>query len=486
MPDSAERWWFRSCLAALFAGLLVYSQTLAFSWDEGFHLLAAQLIRSGKRPYLDFCFPQTPLNAYVNAAWMNLFGDTWRAAHVLATFWVAAAAYLTGDFLLTRFPVTRWRLALALAGAASVALHSQVVLFGTIGQSYGICLFLSVAAFRLAVVAVERNSALWAAGAGGMAGAAAASSLLTAPVAPVLLLWLLFRNRAGSRWGKLPAFLIAAAIPFLPVLRLFLLGRQQTLFNVLQYQLLFRRVKWAGATGQDISALSSWIDSAQGLSLVLLGAAGAWFLWRKREWSRERRGEFQLALWMAVAIALELATAHPTFERYFLLVVPFIAIPAMAGLYLIGSQLAGADRPLPAAVLIIVLFALGLGRAIYEDRDSYSWHDCEKIALQIDKVTPRGAPIWTDELFFFLTRRIPADGMQFAYAHDLDLPPAQAAALHIVPLAELHRRSLTGTYQTIAACADGDDTEKLELASVYHQKENIRDCPIYWDWSGPK
>ena len=64
-PSHPSSPWLRlSALAALlFAGLLLYSQTLAFAWDEGFHLLAAQLIKAGKRPYLDFCFPQTPLNA---------------------------------------------------------------------------------------------------------------------------------------------------------------------------------------------------------------------------------------------------------------------------------------------------------------------------------------------------------------------------------------------------------------------------------------
>ena len=60
------------------AGLILYSQTYAFAWDEGFHLLAAQLIDAGKRPWLDFCFPQTPLNAYWNAGWMRVFGESWR------------------------------------------------------------------------------------------------------------------------------------------------------------------------------------------------------------------------------------------------------------------------------------------------------------------------------------------------------------------------------------------------------------------------
>src|SRR5580692_5196741 len=122
----------------LFGGLLLYSQTQAFAWDEGFHLLAAQLILAGKRPYLDFCFPQTPLNAYLTAGWMRLFGDTWRAAHALSAIWVAAAAFLTADFVRSRFPASGWRWGGALAALVAVGMNSQVVLFGTIGQSYGL------------------------------------------------------------------------------------------------------------------------------------------------------------------------------------------------------------------------------------------------------------------------------------------------------------------------------------------------------------
>src|SRR5207253_10790132 len=54
--------------------LVVYSQVRAFAWDEGFHLLTAQSINAGKRPYIDFCFSQTPLIAYWNAFWMRMLG----------------------------------------------------------------------------------------------------------------------------------------------------------------------------------------------------------------------------------------------------------------------------------------------------------------------------------------------------------------------------------------------------------------------------
>jgi hypothetical protein len=473
-------------VALLFAGLTLYSQTQAFSWDEGFHLLAAQLILGGKRPYLDFCFPQTPLNAYFTAGWMRLFGDTWRAVHVLATMWVAGAAFLTADFIRSRFPVPGWRLAGALAAVVAVGMNSQVVLFGTIGQSYGMCLFLVVAAFRLAIVTVERRGASWAAAAGFMAGAAAASSLLTAPVAPVLLVWIALRNRAGSRWGKLAGYLGGGAIAFLPVAWLYRQGPRQVLFNLVLYQLRYRHVNWTGAAGQDITTLTSWIDSAQGLSLILLAGAGVWFIARQSDWRRERRAEFYLSLWLALALTAELATAHPTFERYFLLVVPFVAIPAIAGLYTVALRLAGEDRPRFAAICFIVLLTLGLGKAIYEDSDSYSWKDTAEIARKVDQITPPGAALWADELIYFLLRRPPSDGMEFAYAHSIDMPAGQAASLHILTQTELRRRAAAGAYQTVAACYDTDNTDAVKVVDLYRQKATVKDCTVYWDWAGPR
>src|SRR6266567_3257291 len=84
--------------------LMVYAVLRAFSWDEGFHLLAAQLIEKGQKPYLDFCFPQPPLNAYWNAFWMHLFGDNWRVPHIVAALLTGAAILMAADYILTRFP----------------------------------------------------------------------------------------------------------------------------------------------------------------------------------------------------------------------------------------------------------------------------------------------------------------------------------------------------------------------------------------------
>jgi len=444
--------------------------------------LAAQLILAGKRPYLDFCFPQTPLNAYLTAGWMRVFGETWRAVHALEAIWVAAAAFLTADFVRSRFPVPGWRLAGALAATVAVGMNSQVVIFGTIGQSYGLSLFLIVAAYRLAVVAVERTGVSLAAAAGFLAGAAAGSSLLTAPVGPVLLVWIYLQNRAGNHWAKITGFLTSGAISWLPIAWLYRQGPQQTIFNVILYQLKYRH-KWNGATGQDVTTLTSWIDSAQGLSMGLLALAGIWFLLRNCEWERERRAEFYLSLWLALAVGLELATAHPTFERYFLLVVPFVTIPAIAGLYAVGERLAGPDRPLHVAYFLIFILTLGLGRALYSDSTSYTWTDTEKIAHKVDEITPRGGSILADELIYFLMRRPAPDGMEFSYAHEIEqMPAAQAASLHILTASELRRRTAAGEYKTVAACYDTENTDAAKVPDLYRQKEEVKDCTVYWDF----
>src|SRR5689334_11452712 len=91
--------WFRSrspalalaaACALVTAVLLLDSRPVAFGWDEGFHLLAPQSIASGKIPSLDFCFPQPPLDAYLNAELIQLSGADWHVIHLFAAIFAAA------------------------------------------------------------------------------------------------------------------------------------------------------------------------------------------------------------------------------------------------------------------------------------------------------------------------------------------------------------------------------------------------------------
>src|SRR5580700_10547785 len=297
---AGSHWIVRALVALVAAVLGTYAQTRAFAWDEGWHLVAAQSIDRGKRPYLDFCFPQTPLNAYWNAGWMRLFGETWRTPHAVAGAMTTLAVLLTAGYLLHRFPAPGWRLATAAAAVCSFGLNIMVVEFGTIAQAYALCLFLIVSAFLCSVAAVDRETP-WGAGAAGFLACAAANcSLLTAPVAPVLLGWMLFCNRAGNRWAKLTAFAAGSAVAFLPLAWLFTQGPQQTIFNVLHYNLLYRQREWAGAVPHNFGEWFAWSGSPQAWMLGLLALAGLFFIRRRSGWEPAQRREFYLCAWLAI------------------------------------------------------------------------------------------------------------------------------------------------------------------------------------------
>src|SRR5258706_4832110 len=304
-------------LVSIAAALIAYSQTRAYAFDEGFHLLAAQLIVQGTRPYLDFLFPQTPLNAYWNAEWMRIFGQSWRVAHAIAAIMTWGAVMLASDYVYRRFREPRWRTLAALFTAFAVGLNVAVFEYGTLAQAYGLCLFLIVAAFRVSILAVERQSLLMPMLAGFFSVAAAASSLLTAPVAPVLLIWMLVVNRVGNRASKLASFALGAVIGSIPVLWLLLKSPQQVIFGILQYHLFYRQVEWPGASRPDLEVPLGWIDYAPALALILLSVGGLWLVYRS-DWERSWKNEFYLCGCLALAETIHLLNVHPTFSRYFL------------------------------------------------------------------------------------------------------------------------------------------------------------------------
>ena len=468
-------------VAVLAASLLVYSQTRAFAWDEGFHLLAAQLIKAGRRPYLDFCFSQTPLNAYWNAGWMWVSGESWRTAHGVAAILTAGAVFLTADFVFTRLPVTNWRFAVAFAAAVLTGLNITVFEYGTIAQAYGICLFLTVAAFRLTILVPHREGWLLPAGAGFLASAAAGSSLLTATVAPVLLAWLLIHNRAGSRWVKFAAFVAGALVPFLPMLWLFTQSPQAVWFGIFEYNGLYRQVDWPGAIRHNAEVLTYWIDSSQALTLGSLAVVGVFFVLNS-EWDRARRAEFYLCGWLASATAAELCTPHPTFQRYFLLIVPFLAVLGAVGVYAVTLRAWNPARPGWPVLALALLVALGLAKSLYEKREVYNWPYFEQVARKVDEVTPLGGMLFADEQIYFLTRRRPPSGFELADSHKLELlAPEVARALHIVPKSEVDRRVAAGVFDTIATFEDDEDVlTAWGLARTYAHKTEVGDCSVYW------
>lgn len=480
MSHRREIQWLRATIAAITAVLVGYAVTYSLTWDEGFHLVAAQLIRAGKKPYVDFLFAQTPLNAYWNAFWMSVAGQTWRTAHAVAALETAAAVALTADYVFRRLPAPEWRFTAAVATALLVGLNGVVVEFGTVGQAYGLCLLLTVAAFRFAAMAVSRRSPILMLLAGLAAGAAAASSLLTVTVAPVILLWILWRSQARVINGAL--FCCGVAVPFLPMFVLFLQAPEQIIFDVIRFHLFYRQVLWDNWMTHDLDVLTAWLDCFHALLLGLLALLGLFMLCNRAIGDAEAdgvRAEFLLAGWIAIAGGLYLMTAHPTFPRYFMLITPFAGIVAAAGIAAILTRIAlppAAHWPL---AVLAILMSIGLVRALVNDRND-NWNRFAPIANKVNAVTPPGAMLYADEHIYFMTGRIPPPGQEWNGAHKVDLPMEKAAPLHILPRAELNRRVQAGIFDTVETC-DEEEPAGLGLAAIYRQHADINDCFIYWD-----
>ena len=468
-----------SAVTLIGAGLVWYSQTLSFAWDEGFHLLCAQLISFGRRPYVDFAFCQTPLNAYWNALWLTIFGQTWRVPHAAAALCTGGAVLLMADYLFERLPIPRWRLAVALVAAVLFGLNIAVVDFGTLGQAYGLCLLLIAAAFRCAVAGVDRSSPALAAAAGLASGAAACASLLTSPVAPVLLLWMLVANRAGRRLVKVAAFIVGVAVSFLPVLALYVQSPRNVVFGILQYNLLFRDVQWEGSWRQNFEVYVSWIDSTYALLLIVLAVAGLLFVLRS-DWERRLRSELYLCGWLALALCAHISTARPTFPRYYLLTVPFLAVLAAAGFYSVAIRLVHPDRPLWPALALVLLLVLMQGKSLYDSRDDFAWRTFDAVARKVVEVTPPQALLRADEHVFFMSQHRPPSGLELHDSHKLEFPPALNAQLHLMPGSELERRTKAGDFDTFQTCDDESDFPSLDLEHLNAHKATIESCTVYW------
>lgn len=472
---------FIGLLALIAAGLVYYSQTDAFAWDEGFHILTAQLILHGKKPYLDFCFSQTPLNALWNAGWMGLFGESWRVPHAVAALCSAGAMVLTSTYLLSRFPAEEWRYPAAVGAALLVGLNVLVVRFGGIAQAYGLCLVTLVAAFRCAVRSAGERGPACAAGAGFMSGIAAGSSLLTAPAGPLLLLWIIVYDRTGKRAAKAAAFAGGAAIAVLPILWLWVHGARQVIFGIIDYNLKYRLSDWPDAGQQNLEVLLGAVDSGPAVLLTLLAVLGLTVVIRKSDWDRSAKAEFYLCGWLSLGIFAYISNVRPTFERYYIFAVPFAAILAVAGLWALTKQVLRAERGWAVMMAISVVMAMGLAKDFYEEQDARQWADMEAIARKVNEVTKANETLYADEETYFASRHAPPSGMEEQNSHKLNFSAEDQSLYHVIPQPRLDAMVHAGYFHTLETCEDDDYIAEHQFAKVYGKSAEAGACTIFWE-----
>ncbi len=465
------------------AGLLLFSQTLAGYADEGLHLMAAQFIALGRRPYLDFFFQHPPLYSYLNAVWLRSFEWSWRGPHALATLLTGGAILLIADFVYLRLQLHAWRMAAAITAALLLGLNSLVFQFGTIAQPYGACLFLTAAAFRLIVAAARERFGLGPVGAGVCAGAAASSLILAAPIVPILLVWLIWRTAPGHRSRRGLQFLAGCLVPSLPLLWLAVQGPRQVLFDLIQFHLFYRGLAFrppSGIARWDLSVIAGGLLSTQSLVVMGLAVIG---VTQAPALEEPERAELYLAAALAVGLGLLAAASHPVFEQYFVLALPFLTILAALGFYSLGSRLWPAS-PVSVTVGVVALFSLHL----YQYRGSVypCWQQIEETAQAINAVAPPTADIYSDyEAVYFAAHRLPPPGLENRFAPVLRLPPAAAALFHVVPQPLINDRLSSGRFAAALILAGDASIDSLGLQRVYRKQKEItcyrRRHYLFWD-----
>lgn len=462
--------------------IVAFSQTYAWYGDEEHELLAGQLINAGRTPYRNFFHNHPPLYIYLNALWMRLAGESWRAAHAFSAICSAAAAILLSTFWFDQMREPRWKVAAVLATAAFVGLHFNVLLYGTIGQAYGLCLLLTVAGFRLALRSVDRAGYAAALGTGFCAGGATASTLLAAPVGPILWLWMMTYNRTGSRVRKSLALLSGAAIPLVLLAWLAAKAPHQVWFSLVTFALYHRAPNLRSSARWNFQVMTGWLVSPQGLLLGLLAAVGLWFLFLRSNYDRRLRSPFYLCIWLAGGLAAYLAIPYPTFPQYFVLLLPYISILATLGVYAVGTRIANSVAPWRLLVAVIAVFVVGLAKSAFSRPKEYRarWPRIEAVAQELNRVTPQNAAILADEGIYFAAHRIPPKGLENSFGRKR-IPPELSRVMRVVPRLEVLQWAAAGRFEAVASCWPYDAREDpMALYRVYANHSQVNQCDLFW------
>ena len=232
--------------------------------DEGFYMLASELVSQGATPYLDFFYPQMPLLPYVYGAWMKFFGFSWVSARLFSALLTAAIGTLI-------YVLVREKSSPAF-GALSVLLFASCCFvfpwFLTV-QTYALSVFLLLGAYYLFERATEKSSSALLAFSGLAFGLSIDVRLFFGGLLPIFL-YGLARNGTSFRVFCKDSliFCIGMGIALLPNLYFLLAHFDNYFFNNLGYHMdrTSRDVLGEFANKRKVFKVVSGLDVSQKFS----------------------------------------------------------------------------------------------------------------------------------------------------------------------------------------------------------------------------
>jgi hypothetical protein len=472
-------------LAVVFALAILLSQwPLAFG--DAYHLLAAQMVAAGRKPYLDFFIQQVPLYPLICGAWMRLFGPSWQAANLLSGLVIGGSAAILVRIASRIYAEAEWGARGSIIAVLLFGLNLRVAESGDDAQPYALCLFFSVSALLAALGARPTNTRIFLTGLA--AGAAVNTSLLAAPFFLVLTSWSAIQAAGSGRRRRLLWLICGAAVASIPLAYLALLAPTQAWFGIVEFQLFHRT---AGATQpKDIAAhnlheILDWVRSIQGAVLVSLSVSGGLFLFDRKAPGSVRR-LVGYAAFIAVVWATFLTLVRPTWHMYYVLVVPYVSLLAAAGLcqFCARSKLSRWSSKILAGT--VLLYSLGLVIPLVASvisRRPGRWAPAEEAARIINAETGFNQAVYSDdESIYVAARRFPPRGLENSFGAVVRLPASEYNRAGLVAPEKNEDLLRAGNFAAVVLTKANDETriKTIRSSGLYSRSAETKNYVIFW------
>lgn len=320
--------WFYVIATFILAGTLIpVALQRLIARDEGFYLLAAQLVYSGQTVYHDFFYPQMPFLPYFYAAWFSITSWSWESARLGVTLAAVATGLITAGFCRQRLGST-W----GLIAAIVFAFNNFIFPWYTTAQSYSISILLLWGGIALLLSGTKSPTYSRCLLAGLLFGAAIGTRLMLAGVGPVLCLYLYLAQKNNSGLKKAALFCVGSIIALSPIILLIIPDWHRFYFNNFGYHQLRSNLSFWDVFPKLIGNLlglrsSIKYDAWQFPLLLYLSVIGMLI--------PKIRQDIKLLTLASCTIVLFLINLLPTppYMQYFCVLIPFLIILALSTLH---------------------------------------------------------------------------------------------------------------------------------------------------------
>lgn len=371
------RWAGLLLLAALLVLPLTFSLSMSkgFNHDEHQHVAAGALFaRESLLPYKDFAYFHTPHLVFIYG-WLFKTGSYFllkaRAFSAVCAALTAGLLFATAWHALRRWnPRARW-----IGSLSAVALLLCSPLFGKAsGQAWNhdpstLCALASVVLLLFASESRRQTLALLASGL--FLGFAAGFRITWAPIALPMLCVIAFARRYNrNRVGLLAVFSAGALLGLAPLIWLFVIAPEQTVFNTFEFSKVNIVYRFATGEPRTMTLLKKaryvWKEVVRAdFAPVAVLAICAFAWWRAKDRGGDR---LWLIAFAAVVpfILIGSVAPSPLFYQYFYAPVPFVILTAVFAIAAAWSE-APNLRSSASALLACVAVAVALGASHFKN-----------------------------------------------------------------------------------------------------------------------